>query len=43
MGISKVLSIKEIHVNRKRVVGLMRELKLYPKGTRYRYKNYNKR
>lgn len=41
--ISKVLSTKGIHVNRKRVARLMRELKLYPKGTRYRYKNYNKK
>ena len=41
--ISKALSIKGIYVNRKRVVRLMRELNLYPKGTRYRYKNYNKK
>ena len=41
--ISKVLSVKGIYVNRKRVARLMRELKLCPKGTRYKYKNYNKK
>ena len=41
--IAKVLSTKGIFVNRKRVSRLMRELKLYSKGTRYRYKHYNQK
>lgn len=41
--IAKVLNNKGININRKRVARLMRELKLWPKGTRYRYKYYNKK
>lgn len=32
-----------MYINRKRVARLMREMRLWPKGTRYRYKNYNKK
>jgi putative transposase len=39
--IAKCLEQKEIHVNRKRVSRLMRNMKLYPRGSRYRYKRYN--
>lgn len=41
--ISKTLGKKGILVNRKRVSKLMRNMKLYPKGTRYRYKRYNQK
>lgn len=41
--IAKVLNNRGIHISRKRVSRLMRELKLYPKGTRYRYKRYNQK
>ena len=40
--IAKVLDQKGIHVNRKRVSRLMRNMKLLPKGCRYHYKHYNK-
>lgn len=39
--ISKVLKQQGITANRKRVSRLMRNMKLLPKGTRYRYKRYN--
>ena len=39
--ISKVLQQKGINVNHKRVLRLMRKMQLIPKGTRYRYKQYN--
>jgi len=39
--IAKVLDKKGIHVNRKRVSRLMRNMKLLPKGCRYHYKHYN--
>ncbi|MCX7920539.1 MAG: IS3 family transposase [Clostridia bacterium] len=39
--ISKVLEQKGIKANRKRISKLMRNMKLLPKGTRYRYKHYN--
>ncbi|MTK13812.1 MAG: IS3 family transposase [Clostridiaceae bacterium] len=39
--IGKVLSQRGIHVNRKRISRLMREMNLCPKGTRYNYKKYN--
>ena len=39
--ITKVLEQKGITVNRKRVSKLMRNMKLTPRGTRYRYKRYN--
>lgn len=38
--ISKTLGKNGMVVNRKRVARLMRNLKLVPKGTRYRYKHY---
>ncbi|WP_445344229.1 IS3 family transposase [Clostridium septicum] len=41
--IEKVLNNKGININRKHVARLMRELKLCPKGTLYRYKYYNKK
>lgn len=41
--ISKVLAQKGITANRKRVAKLMRNMKLVPKGTRYRYKRYNQK
>lgn len=40
---AKVLNSKWININRKRVTRLIRELKLCPKETRYRYKYYNKK
>jgi len=40
--IARDLEKRGIKVNRKRVSRLMREMKLYAKGSRYRYKNYNK-
>jgi putative transposase len=40
--ISKALGQKGIIANRKRVSRLMRNMMLLPKGTRYRYKHYNK-
>lgn len=43
LRITKVLEKKEIQVNRKRVGKLMRQMKLYAKGSRYRYKHYNKK
>lgn len=39
--ISKALALKGITANRKRVSKLMRNMKLFPRGTRYRYKRYN--
>jgi putative transposase len=39
--ISKALEQRGITVNRKRVAKLMRNMKLVPRGTRYRYKRYN--
>lgn len=39
--ITKALEQKGITVNRKRVSKLMRNMKLIPRGTRYRYKRYN--
>ncbi|WML34397.1 IS3 family transposase [Clostridium sp. OS1-26] len=41
--IAKALEQKGIHVNRKRVSRLMRNMKLFPKGCRYRYKHYNQK
>lgn len=41
--ISKALKSKGIIANRKRVSRLMRIMKLYPRGTRYRYKRYNQK
>ena len=41
--IAKVLYQKGIHVNRKRVSRLMRNMKLFPKGCRYHYKHYNQK
>ncbi|HDR6247699.1 TPA: IS3 family transposase [Bacillus cereus] len=43
LRIKKVLEKKGIQVNRKRVGKLMRQMKLYAKGSRYRYKRYNKK
>ena len=43
LRISKVLKENGITVNRKRVSKLMRNMKLCPKGTRYRYKRYNEK
>ncbi|WP_141525796.1 IS3 family transposase [Bacillus pseudomycoides] len=43
LRITKVLEKKGIEVNRKRVGKLMRQMKLYAKGSRYRYKRYNKK
>ncbi|EJQ96304.1 hypothetical protein II5_06084 [Bacillus cereus MSX-A1] len=43
LRITKVLEKKGIKVNRKRVGKLMRQMKLYAKGSRYRYKRYNKK
>lgn len=39
--ILKALALKGITANRKRVSKLMRNMKLFPRGTRYRYKRYN--
>ncbi len=39
--IARVLRERGILISRKRVGRLMRKMKLYPKGTRYRYKQYN--
>jgi len=39
--IAKVLKQKGIHVNRKRVSRLMRNMKIFSKGCRYHYKHYN--
>lgn len=41
--IAKVLEQRGIHVNRKRVSRLMRNMKLFPKGSNYRYKHYNQK
>ncbi|WP_235601241.1 IS3 family transposase [Tissierella sp. P1] len=41
--IGKVLEQRRIHVNRKRISRLMREMNLCPKGTRYNYKKYNQK
>lgn len=41
--ISKVLNQKGIDINRKRVSRLIRNMKLFPKGCRYRYKHYNQK
>lgn len=41
LRISRALGKIGIIANRKRVSKLMRNMKLYPKGTRYRYKRYN--
>ncbi|EOP90483.1 hypothetical protein IGM_02175 [Bacillus cereus HuB4-4] len=43
LRITKVLEKKGIKVNRKRVGKLMRQMKLYAKGSRYQYKRYNKK
>ncbi|MGX5633967.1 IS3 family transposase [Bacillus thuringiensis] len=43
LRITKILETKGIKVNRKRVGQLMRQMKLYAKGNRYRYKHYNKK
>ncbi|PFE58775.1 hypothetical protein CN319_32130, partial [Bacillus cereus] len=43
LRITKVLEKKGIKVNRKRVGKLMCQMKLYAKGSRYRYKRYNKK
>ncbi|NEW04325.1 IS3 family transposase [Bacillus megaterium] len=43
LRVTKVLEKKGIKVNRKRVGKLMREMNLYAKGSRYRYKRYNKK
>lgn len=43
LRITKVLEEKGIKANRKRVGKLMRQMKLYAKGSRYRYKRYNKK
>lgn len=41
--ITKVLNKNGIHVNRKRVGKLLHQMGLYAKGSRYKYKNYNKK
>ena len=41
--IVKVLQMKNIYVNRKRVSKLLSSMKLYAKGTRRKYKHYNRR
>lgn len=41
--IAKVLDQKGLHVSRKRVSRIMRNMKLTPKGCRYRYKHYNQK
>ena len=41
--ITKVLNKKGIHVNRKSVGKLLHPMGLYAKGSRYKYKNYNKK
>ncbi|CAK7083327.1 MAG: IS3 family transposase ISSpy1 [Tissierella sp.] len=41
--IGKVLEQRGIHINRKRISRLMREMNLCPKGTRYSYKKYNQK
>lgn len=41
--ITKVLNKKGIHVNRNRVGKLLHQMGLYAKGSRYKYKNYNKK
>ncbi|WP_195743173.1 IS3 family transposase [Bacillus cereus] len=41
--ITKVLEKKDIKINRKRVGRLIRQMKLYAKVIRYRYKRYNKK
>lgn len=43
LRISKTLEQKGITVNRKRVSMLMRNMKLFAKGSRYRYKHYNQK
>lgn len=43
LRITKVLEKKGIKANRKRVGKLMRQMNLYAKGSRYRYKRYNKK
>ncbi|EPC8411997.1 IS3 family transposase [Bacillus thuringiensis] len=43
LRITKILEKKGIRVNRKRVGKLMRQMKLYAKGSRYCYKRYNKK
>lgn len=40
--ITKVLNQEGIHVNRKRVGRLLREMNLYAKGSRYKYSNYKR-
>ncbi|MBU5314453.1 hypothetical protein KQI38_20725 [Tissierella carlieri] len=41
MRIGKVPEQRGIHVNRKQISRLMREVNLCPKGTKYNYKKYN--
>lgn len=41
--IAKVLDQKGIHINRKRVSRLMRNIKLFSRGYRYYYKHYNQK
>lgn len=41
--ISEALKLKGITANRKRVAKLMRNMKLFPRGTRYQYKRYNQK
>lgn len=43
LRIAKVLEQREIHVNRKRISRLLREMSLVPKGTRYHYRKYNQK
>lgn len=43
LRITKVLEKKGIKVNRKKMGKLMRQMKLYAKGSRYQYKRYNKK
>ncbi|AQZ48414.1 transposase [Paenibacillus larvae subsp. larvae] len=43
LRITKALEKKGIKVNRKRVGKLIRQMKLYAKGSRYCYKRYNKK
>ncbi|WP_420792438.1 IS3 family transposase [Bacillus cereus] len=42
-GSLRITKVKGIKVNRKRVGKLMCQMKLYAKGSRYRYKRYNKK
>lgn len=41
LRITRTLKDKGIIISRKRVTRLMRNMKRFPRGTRYRYKRYN--